>query len=180
MNNFISIDAINIVSVIKFGPLETEFSQIESPYFTPNAWKSMGICNFAILLKRVSSRFLLAYRLFFAFQNEVWPSLDQLNGGFVAPLPFIWPPSILSTQPNKSVYFLLGGDCNSYIIYTINPGAGSGVGQCAAIRFSRLGCCLALAGRNAERLFHTAELCCQQGGSADKVISYSAVIIFKC
>ncbi len=32
----------------------------------------------------------------------------QLNGGFGAPLLFIWLPSVLSARLDKSVYFLLG------------------------------------------------------------------------
>ncbi len=45
-------------------------------------------CNFAIFLKRVSLRFLLVCSHFLEFQNEAWPRLDQLNGGFDAPPTF--------------------------------------------------------------------------------------------
>ena len=48
-------------------------------------------------------------------------------------------------------------------------GAGSGIGQGAAVRFAGFGCRLALTGRNAERLYHTADLCCKAGATTEKV-----------
>ena len=96
----------------KFGSPETKISQIEAYCFTPNAWKSMGILKFCGLFKE-GLLLLLACIHFFEFQNEAWLSLDQPNGGLAHPLLFIWPPSVLSTRLDKSVYFLLGGDCIS-------------------------------------------------------------------
>ncbi len=68
-------------------------------------------CNFAIFLKRVSSRILLVCSHFFEFQNEAWPSLDQLNGGFGAPPTFNLAPLSFEYSARQKCILSFGGDC---------------------------------------------------------------------
>ncbi len=48
---------------------------------------------------------------FSEFQNEAWPSLDQLNGGFGAPLTFHLPPLSFEYSARQKCILSFGGDC---------------------------------------------------------------------
>ena len=62
-------------------------------------------------MNRVSSRFLLVCSHFFEFQNEAWPSLDQLNGMCGAPPTFHLIPLIFEYSARQKCILSLGGDC---------------------------------------------------------------------
>ncbi len=63
----------------------------------------------------LSSRFLLVCRHFFEFQNEAWPSLDQLNGWFGAPPTFHLALLSFEYSARQKCIVLLsfGGDCRA-------------------------------------------------------------------
>ncbi len=55
-------------------------------------------------------------------------------------------------------------DC-TYAVYTLCPGASSGIGAATAVLFSRLGADLILMGRNEANLQRVAEQCAAEPGA---------------